>query len=106
MNTSQKKAAFLDALQAGEGVAMAARSAGVSRTRAYEWRDDPAFAAKWDSIVEAEARRNAPLGAARMIALRDDKGHPVLGPDLEQQFVLDVSSVDPAVVAKLTGRSR
>lgn len=104
MSISWKKAAFLDALQAGECVAGAARAAGVSRTRAYEWRDDPSFAARWDSIVESEARRTAPLGAARMVALRDDRGQPILGPDLEQLFALDVSTVDPAVVARLTGR--
>lgn len=104
MSASRKKAALLDALQAGESVSVAARAAGVSRTRAYEWRSDPSFAARWDSIVESDARRNAPLGAARMVAMRDDRGQPVLGPDLEQLFALDVSAVDPIVVARLTGR--
>lgn len=104
MNTAKRKAAFLDALQAGDGASGAARAAGVSRTRAYEWRGDRSFAARWDSIVEADARRNAPLGAARLVALRDHRGDPVLGPDLEPVFGLDVSAVDPAVIAALTGR--
>lgn len=105
LNTTQKKQSFLDALQAGEGATAAARSAGVSRTRAYEWRADPNFAARWDAITESAVRRQAPLGAARMIAVRDSKGQPVLGQDLEQLFALDVSAIDPAVIAKLTGRA-
>ncbi len=106
MSTSRKKAAFLDALHAGESVSAAAKAAGVSRTRAYEWKGDPSFAVKWDSIVEAHARRHAPLGAARIVAMRDDRGQPVLGPDLEQLFALDVSAVDPTVVARLIGRQQ
>ena len=44
---------FLDALRDGKSIAAAARSAGVGRRTAYDWRDrDAAFAARWDEAFD------------------------------------------------------
>lgn len=61
---------FLAALESSGNVSAAAREAGVSRQRAYEWRrSDPDFASHWDAAIEvatdaleAEARRRAVEG--------------------------------------------
>lgn len=56
--TDRARATFLTALRETCNVAGAARTAGIGRSSAYEWRrDDPAFAAAWDE-AEAEAIDN------------------------------------------------
>lgn len=68
--TQKKKAAFLDAFRESANVTAAARAAGVSRSRAYQLRDeDPAFAAQWEEAeneaidaLELEMRRRAMQG--------------------------------------------
>lgn len=104
MLTTEKREAFLDALRDTANATEAARLVGVSRTAAYQWRDDPVFAARWDDVTAARQRAAAPLARARVVALRDERGAVVLDANLEPAFALDLSSVDPDVVAALVGR--
>lgn len=51
--TPEAETTFLDALRAGKSIAAAARSAGVGRRTAYDWRDrDPHFSARWDEAFD------------------------------------------------------
>ena len=53
IRTPEKRAKFLAELAAGMSVGAACRSARISRTPAYAWRNDDAeFAAAWDSAIE------------------------------------------------------
>jgi hypothetical protein len=51
-NGTTGKGKFLTALAAGSSVAAAASAAGIGRSSAYRWRDDPAFADAWDNAEE------------------------------------------------------
>lgn len=51
-NGTTRKGKFLTALAAGSSVAAAASAAGIGRSSAYRWRDDPAFADPWDNAEE------------------------------------------------------
>lgn len=106
MTTDEKRAAFLDELRKSGNATDAAKAAGVSRTCAYQWRSDPAFAKRWDVIVEytTQLSPSAPLAAAKVVALRDKHGAVMLTEDLEPILALDVSSVDPREVARAIGR--
>lgn len=104
MRMTEKREVFLDALRDNGNATEAARSAGVSRVTAYQWRSDPVFAARWDDIMAARLRVSAPLAKARVIAMRDERGAVVLDSNLEPAFALDLSSVDPGLVARLIGR--
>lgn len=65
--TNRARGTFLEILRETANVTESAAAAGVSRTCAYEHRDnDPGFAAEWDSALdeatdklEREARRRA-----------------------------------------------
>lgn len=51
--TPEKEETFLVVLRETDNVTEAARTAGVPRRTAYEWREaDPDFAARWDEAVE------------------------------------------------------
>lgn len=56
--TPQKKGRFLKLLRERGNATEAAKYAGISRGRAYAWRDeDPEFAAKWEEALEAGTDR-------------------------------------------------
>lgn len=104
MGMTEKREVFLDALRQDSNATEAAKSAGVSRVTAYQWRSDPVFAARWDDIIAARLRVSAPLAKARVVAMRDERGAVLLDSNLEPAFALDLSSVDPGIVSKLIGR--
>jgi len=73
--TPKKVAAFLTELALRGNVTDAARAAGVTRSRVYEWRaDDADFAAAWDTaldeaadVMEREAWRRAVEGVEKPV---------------------------------------
>jgi len=73
--TPKKVAAFLTELSLRGNVTDAARAAGVTRSRVYDWRaDDADFAAAWDTaldeaadVMEREAWRRAVEGVEKPV---------------------------------------
>lgn len=55
IRTDRARETFLNVLRATCNVSDAARTAGIGRTTAYEWRSEPAFAQAWDD-AEDEAK--------------------------------------------------
>jgi len=56
IRTDRARAAFLAVLAEHCNVSEACRAARISRSAAYEWRnDDPAFAAAWDDAEQTAA---------------------------------------------------
>lgn len=74
---ARAEATFLEQLRLTCNVSHAARSAGIGRRTAYDWRDaDPEFAAAWDEAeeeaidaLELAARERAIDGSDRMMEI-------------------------------------
>ena len=69
-NGTTRKGKFLTALAAGSSVAAAASAAGIGRSSASRWRDDPAFADAWDNAEQESV--DLLEDAARVRALSPD----------------------------------
>lgn len=75
--TDRARETFLEQLRLTCNVSHAARSAGIGRRTAYDWRDaDPDFAAAWDEAedeavdaLELAARNRAIDGSDRMMEI-------------------------------------
>jgi hypothetical protein len=111
--TDRAREAFLGALRETCNVSHAARSAGIGRRTAYDWRDaDPDFAAAWQEAedeavdkLEQVARDRAIDGSDRMMEIllkahRPDKyverrllGSDPANPLPKPEAVIDLSKV-------------
>jgi len=78
--TPEKEIAFLAALAATCSVTRACEAAGLGRRTAYEWREDPKFAARWEEAkrigaeaLEDECIRRAHEGVDEPFFYQGDK---------------------------------
>ena len=112
--SEQSRDRFLSFLADTGNVSRSAEAISISRTQAYRWRaGDPAFAADWDTALEAARGllRELVLDTATVLGLGQwvgeldpITGEPVLDDELERVMRLDVSNVDARVLIKMLDR--
>ena len=105
---------FIDRLAETGNVSAAARALGINRMTAYGWRDDPHFAARWDSALDV-ARQGlrervvetaCAMGVGRWVPTLDPvTDEPVLDEEFELVMRFETDHVDARVLMKLMDKT-